>query len=158
MSKRNNIIFNYFFIYTLFLDQGTKFLAEQYLQTQSVCLSKWLTFSLSHNTGCAWSLFQNNALVLGILGILFVVVIFWKRSFFGLDQRPIVLGLLLGGILGNLIDRFSRGFVIDFIDINLQIYHWPTFNVADCALCLVAVSLIFPWHYNRSLKKLDEND
>jgi signal peptidase II len=80
---------------------------------------------------------------LGLLGIALLFFIYYARNILGVHEHPIAFGLLVGGILGNVIDRLFRGFVIDFIDINLQFYRWPTFNIADTALCIAAFTLIF---------------
>ncbi|MDR1303054.1 MAG: signal peptidase II [Puniceicoccales bacterium] len=142
-SRRSKFVLYCCALGTVLCDQGTKFLAETYLPLRSINFGKWLSFSLAHNTGCAWSLLPDRALWLAILGIFFVGIVLWKRHFFGVYERPITFGLLLGGVLGNALDRFFRGFVIDFININLQIYHWPAFNIADASLCLAAFSLLF---------------
>ena len=52
------------------------------------------------------------------------------------------LALILGGALGNVIDRVIYGHVVDFLDFHLNTYHWPAFNVADCGICIGAVLLI----------------
>jgi signal peptidase II len=143
MSKKNSKIILWCFIFgTLLFDQWTKFLAEIYLQTESIYWGKWLSFSLSHNTGCAWSLLPNSAFLLAILSIFLLGIVIKKRYFFGIYDRPISFGLLLGGILGNAVDRFFRGFVIDFIDVDLQFYRWPAFNIADASLCVATIFLV----------------
>jgi signal peptidase II len=81
-------------------------------------------------------------MALGLLGMVVLFFTYYLRNIFGIYERPITFGLLFGGILGNVIDRLCRGFVVDFIDVNLQIYRWPTFNVADAALC-VSVFIFF---------------
>jgi len=53
------------------------------------------------------------------------------------------LALVLGGALGNLIDRIYYGFVIDFLDVNFGSWHYPTFNIADCAICIGIAIFIF---------------
>ncbi|MDR0590733.1 MAG: signal peptidase II [Puniceicoccales bacterium] len=142
-KRRSKFILGSFVFGTILCDQGTKFLAEIYLPQGSINCGGWLSFSLAHNTGCAWSLLPDRAPWLAILGIIFVGILLWKRHFFGVYERPVTFGLLLGGVLSNALDRFYRGFVIDFVNINLQIYHWPAFNVADASLCLAAFSLLF---------------
>jgi len=90
-----------------------------------------------HNSGAAFGLFQEQSSALKIIGVLGVIVIlsfglhFYRR--FPLSNWLLGragLGLILGGTMGNLIDRFRLGYVIDFIDLSL----WPTFNVADSAI------------------------
>lgn len=97
-----------------------------------------------HNTGAAWGAFSGGSLWLGILALLVIGTFFLFRKHLELE-RPInqfIMGLLLGGIIGNLIDRFYRGYVIDFIDIHLPGYRWPAFNVADSAICIAVVLYI----------------
>jgi signal peptidase II len=160
MSKRKNrvIFFWCIFFGILLCDQGTKFLAEKYLQTRNIDFGKWLSFSLSHNTGCAWNFFQNNAFLLAVLGLLISGIIVWKRDFFGIYRQPIAFGLLLGGIGGNALDRLLRGFVVDFVDVNLQIYRWPSFNIADSALSIAAMILLFSGNNYKKVKKLDRKN
>lgn len=77
------------------------------------------------------------------MGIVALFFVYYLRNILRIYERPVAFGLLLGGILGNAIDRLCRGFVIDFVDIDLQIYRWPTFNVADAALCVAAFIFMF---------------
>jgi signal peptidase II len=58
-------------------------------------------------------------------------------------QQRLALSFILGGALGNLIDRVRQGYVIDFIDVYYKQHHWPVFNIADSAICLGAVLLCF---------------
>ncbi|MDR0741086.1 MAG: signal peptidase II [Puniceicoccales bacterium] len=145
MRRKSNLLLWGFLSGTVLLDQASKYFAEVHLKHQSSIFNPWLSFTLSHNTGCAWSLFQNHTMPLGLLGIVLLFFIYYARNTLRIYEHPIAFGLLLGGVLGNAIDRLFRGFVIDFIDVNLQIYRWPTFNVADTALCIAAFILIlFP--------------
>lgn len=89
-----------------------------------------------YNTGAAWSLFAGGSFWLGLLAIGVIVGIFLFRKQLELE-RPAMqygIGFLVGGVIGNLIDRFHYGHVIDFIDIHLPGYRWPAFNVADSAI------------------------
>ncbi|MDR2372116.1 MAG: signal peptidase II [Puniceicoccales bacterium] len=145
MRRKNNLLLWGFLSSTVLLDQVSKHFAEVYFGYQSLILTPWLSFTLFHNTGCAWSLFQNHTMPLGVLGVVVLFFVYYARNILRIYEHPIAFGLLLGGILGNAIDRLFRGFVVDFIDINLQIYRWPTFNAADTALCIAAFILIlFP--------------
>jgi signal peptidase II len=143
MRRKNNLLLLGFLSSVVLLDQVSKHFAEVYLGHQSLIFNPWISFTLSHNTGCAWSLFQNHTILLGVLGVVVLFFIYYTRNILRIYEHPIAFGLLLGGILGNAIDRLFRGFVVDFIDVNLQIYRWPTFNVADAALCVAAFILIF---------------
>ncbi|MEY3775653.1 MAG: lipoprotein signal peptidase [Verrucomicrobiota bacterium] len=105
-------------------------------------------FHLVHvgNTGAAWSLFTGKSFFLALLALATLGAIFiWRRAL-GLQDRTaqLAFGLLCGGIVGNLVDRFLHGHVIDFIDLHFGAYVYPTFNVADAGIC-IGVG-IYLWH------------
>lgn len=103
-------------------------------------------FYLVHigNTGSAWGMFQGFGFVLAIFALFTVISIFFFRRMLSLHliSMQLVFGILIGGILGNLIDRLTVGHVIDFIDIHLPFYRWPAFNIADSAICIGVFSYI----------------
>jgi signal peptidase II len=90
------------------------------------------------NTGAAWSLFSGRSVVLALLaGATLVSIFLWRRSLGLKNARlQVCFGLLCGGIAGNLVDRLRHGHVIDFIDLHFGSYAYPTFNVADCGICI----------------------
>jgi signal peptidase II len=90
------------------------------------------------NTGAAWSLFSGRSYLLAALAAATLVAIFLGRKALGLEGRhaQVCFGLLCGGITGNLVDRILRGHVIDFLDLHFGSYVYPTFNVADSAICV----------------------
>lgn len=113
-----------------------------------------------HNSGAAFGIFQGQSLPLTILalvsiGTLLFLVIFMYRRFYFLEtaRGKLSLGLILGGTVGNLIDRISFGYVIDFIDIGI----WPAFNIADSSVVIGAGLLAF-WliQLNKSDRGSDE--
>jgi signal peptidase II len=89
------------------------------------------------NTGAAWGLFSGQNGSLTILSVvLLVAMIFFRRSFLSDTwEHRLALGLLIGGIVGNIMDRLRLGWVTDFLDFHWRAYHWPSFNVADAAIC-----------------------
>jgi len=97
-------------------------------------------FYISHigNPGAAWGLFAGQGVWLAALAIATLAAIYFFRH--QLELRRIHLqisfGLLCGGIIGNLIDRLVYGHVVDFLDVHLPGYRWPSFNVADSAICI----------------------
>src|SRR6186713_1121007 len=97
-------------------------------------------FNLIHvgNTGAAWSMFSGQSLGLALVALGALVAMFIWRHSLGLRQRSVqpCFGLLCGGILGNLVDRVKHGHVVDFIDLHFGGYIYPTFNVADSAICV----------------------
>jgi len=94
------------------------------------------------NRGCAWGMFQGSVWPLAAFGVAALAFLVWKRrAVFG-DAwlAPI---LLYAGIIGNLIDRVVRGYVIDMFDFHWKsAYHFPCFNVADVCICVAAGLII----------------
>jgi len=98
-----------------------------------------------HNTGAAFGLFQDQSFSLTIVAFIGIVVILFfalsvSRRFPLLDTKLVkpALGLVLGGTIGNLVDRLRFGYVTDFIDIGI----WPTFNIADSAVTVGVILFI----------------
>jgi len=96
-------------------------------------------FNLTYvrNTGAAWGILggQNTSLTILSLVMLVLMVIF-RRSFLGDTwEHRLALGCLVGGIVGNLMDRIRLGWVTDFFDFYAGQWHWPAFNIADAAIC-----------------------
>lgn len=101
------------------------------------------------NTGAAWGIFGGlNGLLVGLSVVVLLVLIFFRRSFLtdSLVHR-LALALMMGGIVGNLLDRVRLQYVVDFLDFHWRIHHFPAFNVADSAICvgvgLYMVSTLF---------------
>lgn len=96
------------------------------------------------NDGAAWNLLAGHGIVLIFISIAVLGVLFVYRRHFLEEQlsHKVLLGLLVGGIAGNLVDRIRFGWVTDFLDFHVDVYHWPAFNVADSAIC-IAFGLYF---------------
>jgi len=131
------------------LDQASKYLAEQFLVLhQPVAIIPNLNFTLAYNTGAAFSFlhqaggWQNTFfIVVALLMSLVLLVMLYKAPRKDL-QFSISLWLVLGGALGNLIDRLRLQKVVDFIDFYVGQWHFATFNVADMAISIGAFLLI----------------
>ena len=102
-----------------------------------------------YNTGAAWSMFSDNNAILAVVSGVALVVLVLVRNKFGADTSlgSLSLGLILGGIAGNLLDRIVHGHVIDFLYFHLitrsgVMHDFPAFNIADSAIC-VGVGLLF---------------
>ena len=95
------------------------------------------------NRGCAWGMFQGQVWPLAVFGIGALVFLVWRRKdVFGVGRvASIAEPLLYAGIIGNVIDRLFRGYVIDMFDFHWGIHHFPCFNVADTLIC-VSVGLM----------------
>lgn len=146
----------------LLLDQLTKFIIVETLPEGTYFLGSDKPpvtvipgfFYIVHitNTGAAWGMFDGYTQVLGILGLVALYLIYHYRHALGL-KRPVLqvaFGLLVGGIIGNLIDRFAYGHVVDFLDFHFGSYRYPSFNVADSGITVgvflyVIVTLIDAW-------------
>ena len=131
------------------LDQYTKHLVREniplYTSWAPVSwLEPFLTFTHTQNTGIAFGLFPGVSVVFVglILVIIIAIVIYYKRYAASSWMLTMSFGLLLGGAIGNLIDRIRFGEVVDFLDFHYGDLHWPAFNVADIAITLGSVALL----------------
>ena len=139
-------------MHLLLLDAITKELAAGLLKNNPPCsvIPGFFNLTYVENRGCAWGMFQGRYTILAMVAAVALAFFIWKRKpIFGVDLpgwrgRVGVLAerLLYAGIIGNLIDRVFRGYVIDFLDFYFQSYHFPCFNVADMCITLAAVGLI----------------
>tara|TARA_B100000965_G_scaffold404026_1_gene433652 strand:+ start:6141 stop:6653 length:513 start_codon:yes stop_codon:yes gene_type:complete len=89
-----------------------------------------------YNEGAAWGLFSGYGSWLAAFGALALICIYLLRKELELHRASVqcAIGLLCGGIIGNIYDRIAYGHVIDFLDVHLPGYRWPAFNVADCGI------------------------
>lgn len=131
------------------VDQLTKYWADSQLQLympQEVMAGFNLT--LSYNPGAAFSFladaggWQRWFFVILALGVAVFIVSWLLRIKSEERWLAIALTLILGGAVGNVIDRIYLGHVIDFIDLYFRGWHWPAFNIADSAICIGAVMMI----------------
>ncbi|OGW39301.1 MAG: signal peptidase II [Nitrospirae bacterium RBG_13_39_12] len=127
------------------LDQITKYLVITYLNPlDSIEISPFLHLVSVRNTGAAFGMFKSFSssffISVSVLAITFVIwlLVTGKYNYFGLS-------LVLGGAIGNLIDRIIYGKVVDFIDFSVGRFHWPAFNVADSSLTVgIIIILLVP--------------
>lgn len=97
----------------------------------------------SHNTGALFGLFRDQALFFAVVSVGVVGAIVWFHHSSGRNTLlSIALGLLLGGALGNMADRFRIGYVVDFVDVGIGDLRFYTFNVADSAISLAILLLL----------------
>ena len=136
-------------VVVLLLDQCTKLLADAMLVLhQPVAVVPYLSMYKAYNSGAAFSFLGDAsgwqrwffiALAMIVIGVLVV----WLRRLSAHEVRTsLALSLILGGAAGNLVDRLVYGYVIDFIDVYYDSWHWPAFNVADAAISVGAFLLL----------------
>jgi len=133
------------------LDLWTKWLVVRRIDLHEAIPIIPNLFQLVHvrNTGAAFGIGANAdsrliPLLLngGAIAVFCVVVVYALRS--AVTDRMLQTGLhlILGGAIGNLLDRFRFGYVVDFLDVYVRNHHWPAFNVADSAIC-IGIALLF---------------
>ncbi len=132
-------------------DALTKWLVAQYIDLHEAIPVIPNLFQLVHvrNTGAAFGIGANAdshivpmVLNAGALTVFFVVVAYAFRTATTDRLLQVALHLILGGAIGNLLDRFRFGYVVDFLDFYVRDHHWPAFNVADSAIC-IGIALLF---------------
>lgn len=135
-------------IIVLLLDRVTKYAAQKYLMAfDALPIIPGFNLTLSFNTGSAFG-FLNSASgwqvwFFGVIAfVVSVGILIWLSRLSSRERwLSIALCFIVGGALGNLWDRISYGHVIDFIQLYISHYYWPTFNVADSAICIGAAIL-----------------
>lgn len=129
------------------LDQITKTLValKFHLSESIVLIPGFFSLTYVRNTGAAWGMLGGwNGVLVALSAVVLVLLIVFRRSFLtdSLIHR-LSLGLMLGGIAGNLFDRIRFQYVVDFLDFYWTTHHFPAFNVADAAICVgVALYMI----------------
>ena len=140
-EKRILLLSSFLFFLFLALDQGTKLLAMTSMELHETVeiIPGWFNLTYVRNPGAAWSMLAGFPWLLLGFGVAAaaLIVIFFRRWSEGFPERYCALGLIESGIVGNSIDRLWHGSVIDFFHVHCyNYYHYPIFNVADCAICI----------------------
>ena len=140
---------------TIVLDQLTKYIAEAELLLHKpvAVIPEFFNFTLMYNKGAAFSFLSDAGgwqrfLFAGLSTVISIFLLFWLRQISRDEQQKvnhilqIAIALILGGAIGNLIDRALTGEVVDFIQVYYATYYFPAFNIADSAITLGAGLLI----------------
>lgn len=134
----------------ILLDQITKFFALRFLQlnTPIPLVENILNLTLVHNRGAAFGIFQKQLLLFVLISFFAIGLILYnlknKTNSFILKLS---LSLILGGCIGNLIDRLRFGFVVDFLDLRV----WPVFNIADSVIVIGALFLTWELCFKKNV-------
>lgn len=130
------------------LDQLTKqWILRHYALWDSTPITSFFNIVRAHNTGAAFSFLANHSgwqrwLFVGI-GVVATVLIVWQlRKYPAQKLFCLALASILGGAIGNVLDRLMHGYVVDFLDFYWGSYHFPAFNVADMGITIGAALLI----------------
>lgn len=107
-------------------------------------ISNFFSLTYTHNYGGAWSIFNNNTLAITIISFIVIMGIIYYLLKNKVTKKIDVIGysLLLGGAIGNFIDRIVYGYVIDFFDFYIFGYDFPIFNVADIGIVIGIILLL----------------
>lgn len=132
-------------VISLFLDQFAKILIGIFftLNERFIVIKNFFSIHFIENYGAAWSLLNNKVDFLIVVSLLAIFIIYrYMYSFKRNKRNNIAFGLILGGIVGNLIDRVFLGYVRDFLSFKIFSYNYPVFNLADVFIVIGVFLLI----------------
>ena len=150
--KREYLLFIGLALIILLLDQVSKWMAVNQIEAHQILsvIPGFFNLVLVKNRGMAFGIFSQTRsgfyyyfllfTTIGAIGVILFFFFWIKRT---KKWLTVGLSLILGGALGNLVDRVRWGYVIDFLDFFLKGYHWPAFNVADSAITAGTFWLLF---------------
>ena len=131
------------------LDQLSKLAVVGSMQLyQSIPIMPYFKLTYVHNTGAAFSFLSEAGgwqrwFFAGLAVVISAVIAVWLAKLKPHETLlAVALSLVLGGAIGNLIDRLAYGYVIDFLDVYYQSWHWPAFNIADSAITLGVILML----------------
>ncbi|MCP9277110.1 lipoprotein signal peptidase LspA [Bacillus wiedmannii] len=133
-------------LFVIAIDQISKWLIVKNMElgTSIPIIDNVLYITSHRNRGAAWGILENKMWFFYIITVVFVVfIVIYMQKYVKTDKLlGISLGLILGGAIGNFIDRVFRQEVVDFIHVYIFSYNYPVFNIADSALCIGVVLII----------------
>lgn len=150
IGKWGNTVYKYYGIaaIVLILDQWTKWLVVKNMELRDriVILDPWFEIYSHRNRGAAWGMLQGQMWIFTVVTLIVIagIIYYFHKEAKGKPAFGITLMILLGGALGNFIDRIFRGEVVDFFHVLIPIinYDFPIFNIADAALTISVIMLI----------------
>lgn len=138
------------------LDQASKWFMTSILSLhESIVVIPFFNLSMAHNYGAAFSFLAQMGgwqrwFFVGLTTVISVGLFIWLKKLAKTNVEAMSVSLILGGALGNVIDRIYFGYVVDFLDVYYGSYHWPTFNIADSAIVVGAVILVIDSFVHKS--------
>ncbi len=139
MKKENGLYWLMTSTIVFFIDIASKFwILNKFHLYESINVLPFFSITYVQNIGAAFSIFEGQRWMLAAVALLIsgAIVYMLYRNKRQQKLENFSLSLILGGALGNLFDRLYHGFVVDFLDVNFGSWHYPTFNIADCAICI----------------------
>jgi signal peptidase II len=139
-------------ITVVFLDQLSKLgvlvlFAGRALGDRMWNLTPFFDLVLTFNRGMSFGLFNNgaglNALLFSLMAAVIVAVLLWWLSRVEHPFLAVAIGMIVGGAVGNVVDRLRFGAVVDFLYFHAGAWYWPAFNLADSAICLGVAAMLF---------------
>jgi signal peptidase II len=133
----------------IILDQGSKLAIAGAMQLyESIQIMPFFNLTYVHNTGAAFSFLSEAGgwqrwFFAGLALVISIVIAVWLTRLKKHETLlAVALALVLGGAVGNLIDRLAYGYVVDFLDVYYETWHWPAFNIADSAITLGVILML----------------
>lgn len=134
-------------LFSIVIDQIIKYVFSEFI-SEFTLIPGFLSFVYVENNGVAFSMLSNQRLIIIIASLVLLAILwtFLKKDYLSLKKddtlTDVTYGLLFGGIIGNLIDRIFRGYVVDYVSLNIFGHNFPIFNLADL-LITTGVILLF---------------
>jgi signal peptidase II len=133
------------------LDQLSKiavlaFFAGRVLPQRMLSLTSFFDLVLTFNRGMSFGMFNNgpglNAALFSLMAAVIVAVLLWWLSRVSHPFLAVAIGMIVGGAIGNVVDRLRFGAVVDFLYFHVGSWYWPAFNLADSAICLGVAAML----------------
>lgn len=141
--KKKSLVIGFF---VCLYDQIIKYVINSsfYYGKMVSIIPKFFYLTRTDNDGAAWSTFSGNRIFLIIVSLVALVfLIYLQKTFLDNKRNQIGFGLVLGGLVGNLIDRVFLGHVVDYMKFNFGSYEFPVFNLADTAIVIGFALLVY---------------
>lgn len=138
----------------LLLDQVTKFYAVKLLKGNApvVVIENFLQLNYVENFGAAFGILQNKKIFFVVMTTVVVIgiLVYMKTNTNLTNTMKLALAMVIGGAIGNLLDRVRLGYVVDFIDVNFWgLYDFPVFNIADSSIVIATILICYLVIFNK---------
>ena len=141
----------------LIIDIISKIIIDKYLLVNKSIkiINDFLCITYVKNTGAAWSIFSSESVLVIIISSLIIlgIILYLYKNRPKAKMEKIAYSLIMGGALGNFVNRLVSGYVIDFIDVKIFKYDYPIFNLADCFIVVgVTMLVVYTWRCENANK------